>query len=559
MRRPALIAIALAALTVLSGCTGIPTSGSVNQGNAIDYDVDVAPGFLPSGPVDGSDPETLLQDFMQAVTSPTDNYKIARQFLASDVSQTWRPNAGVLIRADRADVAEVAGSESTLQYTIRSAANVDERGGYSRVSTPETVPPLQFRFVQENGQWRISELDDGIVLSTTSFNALFAAYPLYFFDPTYTFLVPDARWFPQTNLVTTRIRDALLAGPSAWLTGAVTTAFVPGTTARSTVPVESGVATVELSVEARDADDEGRNRMRQQLSASYANVQTVTSVEITVGGVELPITESSAVQAIVQPSVNPLPLVGREDELGFASSTSITPIDALTDGALSVGATSAALAGDILAVGTPNGVVAVTATGDPVSADARAGLVEPSIDNFGFIWSAQAARADSLRIFEANGASHDLTLSSLDPGARVVSIDVARDGTRLLLYLMTDDGPSLGVASITRVGTLPTSLGEFVSLPVSSGAPIDATWVDNRTVAALYAGVPDTSVVAYEVGGPIDDLGTIPDGVSITSIGDGGIDNLRALSSDGELYRPRNTSWQGTGITASFLGTQQPG
>ena len=54
---------------------------------------------------------------------------------------------------------------------------------------------LTYSFVQENGEWRISGGPDGIVLSQSSFSVVFTERALYFFDPTYTYLIPDVRWF----------------------------------------------------------------------------------------------------------------------------------------------------------------------------------------------------------------------------------------------------------------------------------------------------------------------------------------------------------------------------
>jgi len=80
---------------------------------------------------------------------------------------------------------------------------------------------LSFSFEEQGGEWRISEAADGIVLSQTSFALAFREQALYFFDPTYRFLVPDVRWFPFRQTIPARIVRALLAGPTSWLQGGV--------------------------------------------------------------------------------------------------------------------------------------------------------------------------------------------------------------------------------------------------------------------------------------------------------------------------------------------------
>ena len=549
------LVFAIAALVGLSACSGIPTSGPVNAGDIINDTVDPVQVFLPRDPQVGSSPDELLRDFLQAATSPQDDYAIARKFLAAPIRTSWQPNAGVTIRTGPVDPIEE--DESTLVYPIVTSAHIDGTGRYTEDAPDGPSDELRFRFVKEDGEWRISELDPGIVLSEDNFRTVFGAYPLYFFDPTYTYLVPDVRWLPTTNQVPQRITEALLAGPSPWLAGVVATAFAPGTKAGDPVSVESGIARVDLSTEARDADGPARNRMRQQLKASFANVQTVTSVTLSAGGVDLQVNEAGAAQAIVQPSVNALPLVREGDGFGFATAQGITDVPGVSASVIAADAKGATIAGSVTAVRSAAGVSIINGSSAAQLIDPRPGLIDPAVDNFGYVWSAQGDRVDSIRAFDPDGAAQKVTMS-FDPGSRLISMNVSGDGTRLLLYLSTDAGPVLGVAGIAREGSLPKLLGEFVSFPVADATPVDATWVDNNTVAALYGGA-DSRVTVFPIGAPSFTLGSLSNGLSIASVGDGGSDNLRVLAADGLVYRPRGAGWQSTEVSASFLGTQQPG
>jgi hypothetical protein len=218
----------------------------------------------------------------------------------------------------------------------------------------------------------------------------------------------------------------------------------------------------------------------------------------------------------------------------------------------------ATLAGSSAAVRTNAGVYSVAIDGTANLVDPRPGLIDPVIDSFGNIWSAQSSSAESIRVFDATGSAISFQVSSLDPSATIVSMSISRDGTRMLLYLSTEaGGTQLGVAGIARDGSLPTGLGEFSALPVGDGTPIDAAWVDSGNVAAMYGGATP-GVTIYELGGPSASIGSVEAGISIASVGDGGVDNLRVLAADGVLYRPRGATWQSTDIRASFLGTDQP-
>jgi hypothetical protein len=554
MRRLPVIVVAIAVAVSLAACAGIPTSGSVTAGNLVNDEVDPVIGFAPQGPRQDSSQEEILADFIAAATNPQSDYDVARQFLAEGFEGKWDPDASTTVRAGVGTVRR--DSDTQLSYSLSTSASVDADGRY-RESAPASAT-LQFSFVQEGKQWRISQAPPGIVLSENNFPQVFGEYPLFFFDPTNTFLVPDVRWFPTRSSTPNRIVASLLNGQSPWLSGGVlVSAFPPGTRlGDGLVDISSGAATVDLSEEARAATAVERERMRQQISSSLA---AVSSVRITVGGIPLEVADTGVAAAVVNPSVETAPLVLTDDEFGFAAANNINPVGTISAKIVGLGATGVTLArnkAEAAALSDGQGVFAVrSGATPPLLVDDRPSLVTPSIDNSGFIWSVPAASAAALRVFGLDGTGHDVA-STLPVDGRVISIAVSRDGTRLLTYLLTSGGPQLLVSGILRQDGVPVGLGEPFILQVGSGSPIGATWVDNRTVATLAATDEETFVTSFELGGPSEPLGQIDDGVAIVG-GNGGSDGLRALNADGEVFFPRGTSWQMTDITASVLATQQ--
>ncbi|MDQ1550946.1 MAG: hypothetical protein QOD50_368, partial [Actinomycetota bacterium] len=98
-------------------------------------------------------------------------------------------------------------------------------------------------------------------------------------------------------------------------------------------------------------------------------------------------------------------------------------------------------------------------------------------------------------------------------------------------------------------------LGELLDLPVSSADPIDATWVDSTTVAALASdGVGDT-VISYVIGGAPGDTSRTEGAVRLVSGSDA--DPLRLLTDTGQVQQLRASGWQNIGVVASILATQQ--
>jgi len=561
-RLAGVLAGVLTATVLLAGCVGIPTSGSVVSGGEINEDVDLPVGFAPEGPRDGATQQEILLDFIQAATSPQSDYSIARSFLADSIRTKWNPDARVTIRSSGS--APTTISESELDYTISTSARIDADGRYYQ-DDETSSQTLEFGFVKEGENWRISQVEDGIVLSEDNFDVVFSSHALYFFDPSYTFLVPDVRWFPNTSRIADRISASLVKGQADWLAqGVLVSEFPSGTTLGADgVSVVSGVATVDLSAEARDASNAQRERMQEQLAASLADVRTVSSVVLTVAGVPLPMNDSNSGDADRQPKVNSNPLVRVEDEFGFVSGNRVQPLEQpqLGDAIIEINAGAAVLSrgGATIAARAKDGVYVIRASGDgPVRIDNRNGLADPTIDGLGFVWSAQEKSTSSITTFSLNGTEHPLDTSSLNAlGARIVSMDLARDGSRILLYLVTAGGPRLVVAGVIRnEDNVPDRLGDFVDLPVDNLTPIDATWVSDSVVATLSRSGSDAIVTALDIGGPSTVLGRVAGGTTIAG-GNGGTDGIRVLTSDGTLFKPRANGWQQTGINASFLATQQ--
>ena len=101
--------------------------------------------------------------------------------------------------------------------------------------TPTAWPPrcrkeprrASRHLAQVDGEWRISKLPDGTAIPEETFKVIYGAYPIYFYDPTFTYAVPDVRWFIKKKTVKS-MTSALLGGPAPYLKGAVVSAFPSG-------------------------------------------------------------------------------------------------------------------------------------------------------------------------------------------------------------------------------------------------------------------------------------------------------------------------------------------
>ncbi len=564
-RRRGLIALLLAPVLLVAGCVTVPMAGPVEQGDAVTDPVDTDFEFLPAGPTPGATQEEILQGFFAATTASQENYRIARSYLSDAISSAWNPYQSTLVRAQEGFVERL--DDTTLEYSVQVIAEVDAVGRYriAPEATEQTLP--EFRFTREGGEWRIAELGDGILISQQAFPSAFSQHVLYFYDPTFTNLVPDLRWFPTRSGVPTRIVRALLDGPSSWLDQGATVSAIPEGVALVAAPVGivDGQAVVDLSSEILELGDVERQRLLAQFRASFGSLGNVAGVQLTVD--QTPVTIAATT---VVPEVNPqvdgrLLLMGPDgDRFGFSSGgATVEPVGRLSERAIELGAVSLAL-GPTRTVGamlTEQGAWIVRSNDlEPLLLDSRADLVSPSFDGFQLMWTATSDASEGLSAITTGGEVIPVDVV-LPEGTRLVSIDVSRDDARILMLLQGESGPRLVVGAIARdeASGRPLRIGDLLDIPIDGAAgamAVDAAWVDEVRVASVIETSQGTAVDLHELGGRSRSLGRPPGAVQIVG-GNGGVTGLRVLTDTGVVVEPRGNGWQSTGVRASFLGVQQ--
>ncbi|QCR43863.1 hypothetical protein C1N91_10295 [Curtobacterium sp. SGAir0471] len=552
-----LVATALAALTVvaLTACAAIPTGGGVRTGQSVKDEAISGFELRPDRPVAGADQTAILRGFVAAGTGAQDDYGTAREFLAKGFAQKWNPRRGVTVLQGSGAIDRVADRE--LTYTLTASATVDADGEYTQAVRP-TTSTLTFQFVREDGEWRIAYAPDGIILTPVSFESQFQQHALYFFDPTYRYLVPDERWFLARSSTSTRIASALLAGPSDWLKGAVVSAFPEGTQlSLNAVTIENGSALVDLSSDALRASNDDRVRMREQLSRSLASVASVSSVSITIEGATFSLPEQQGTQARLNPDVDPRPLVDRDDEVGYATTNGrvaeLGGDASATIAALDPQSFSLSASGTVAAVGNTSGVVVVRGR-DALRIDATEGLVPPTLDDLGFVWVGRADDTGRVTAYGLGGDPHQVATTL--PRGRMVSFQVSRDSTRALALIETSDGPALYVMAIVRsADRTPTGLGSPVRVQAATGDAVGAAWVNDSDVVSVGQTETGPEVVRSTVGGQSTTLPK-PDGTAASVTGGSGGSVLLRMS-DGTVLQSTGGRWDTTGVTADVLGTQR--
>jgi len=556
------LAVAAAAL-LLAGCAGLPTSGAPNPGLAIGDEGQADPFvFYAQDPRPGDSPEKIVAGFLEAAISPARNWETAQEFLTDDFRQKWKPGAGVTIDASvtARDLEPSSAPDDDSAKTAEvhaqfdQVASVDADGAYSAQTGPATATYQLKR--NEDGEWRIAKADDGIVLDAETFLRVYQKYSLKYFDPSWTHLVPDVRWFPRRPAMATSIARALISGkPSGWLAPAVRTAFSDDVAlAGDAVQVDtSQVASVALTRTALAASSTDLSRMRTQLEASLAGVG-VTEVHFTVDGVPLDAGTTSVDAEIVDPGV----LVLNDETFGRAlTGDALEPVGELTAQIAKIAdpirAVDVSLDARLVAMQLRDGRVFAVTAGNTVELDDAPGLIEPSLDPFGFTWAVQRDAPEGLHAWSEQRVLQPIAHAW--PGAENISqLRVSSDGVRVAAVVTTGGQRRVVVAAVLRgKDSQPMELGEVHEIGRLDGPTRGLAWVGDDSLAVLSS-APDPELTTYVVGGPASSS-SAPDGAD-TLAGAKTSTGLRVLSSDGAVYAQRGSSWQRSLQGVLVLGTR---
>ena len=293
-----LLPVGVCAVLALAGCASIPTSGPVRSGGDLRLQrADDGVSVIGEPPRPGATPSQIVNGFLDSSADFQNDHEVARLYLTTAASRAWRPQAGTQVY-DKTElsVEQSSADASTFVFDAPAVGDIAGDGTYSRA---EVGPPVirQFRLAKVNGQWRIADLDDGLLLSSSELGDTYRQVSLYFLAPSGVTLVPDPVLIPELPGLSTKVVARLLRGPTSALRGAVTTAFPEGTSLDvSSVPVTDGVATVQLDDTALRADDTARQQMSAQLVWTLKQLSGVTAIRIRVGGEDLQVNSAGAVQ-----------------------------------------------------------------------------------------------------------------------------------------------------------------------------------------------------------------------------------------------------------------------
>lgn len=545
------LVVAIAVTGALSGCANIPTSGVPTRVD--DVDTNTTGGYIitPEGPKDGASAEDIVRGFIDAGTGFSNDYAIAREYLAPGFSSTWDPTASVLVYDGAPTVA--LGTDNSATVTVSVGASIDKDGHYTEMPSNADIKQ-NFTLVQQSGQWRILSAPDGISIIRPRFSLIYTQQALYFYDPNYAYRVPDVRWIANTPWSATRLVQLLLKGPSSWLAkGVVATAFPDGTKlAIDTISTASSVTTVELSAQALSADEKGRQLMLLQLQSTLSGLSSVTKVQISVNGTVVPIGDLGS----AAPVSNPAPQVQRlivdsGGQLSYLSDNGSTEqVGGLAATISQLPLNSFSIRGSVAAASTAEGVWIATSGSQKASEVVKGAASDITVDPGDFVWSVVDGR---VRVFAASGTEVSLAAAWL--GGTVISAKLSRDGTRLAMLVRDGVRTSLLVSGLIRdADGKPTELAQPLTLTSLDNFASSVVWYSDQAVSLLSTTGSTSTVTLMTVGGESTKKTSTTTTAAAMTAGSGE-ESIRLLLTDGAVVAPRGSNWLQVAAGVAAIGT----
>jgi hypothetical protein len=536
----------------------VPTAGPIEQGQLVsNTSADQFIRVIARPPRDGMSPTEIVQGFLESSASFDSNHAVARSYLTPEAAGEWDPSAGVSVYDGVPTLVE-AGAAVLFSSTL--SGRISDNGRFT-VEDPGTQLQQSFFLTQRDGEWRINLAPRGLLLSIFDVNRAYRSFPLYFFNPSFQTLVPDARLIPVIGpALGTTLIQGLIDGPNEWLRPAVRTGFPAGVAlAVDAVPIENGIARVNLNASVTLANDSARVALSQQIVWTLRQLPEVQFVEIAVNGTPLSVPGTVSPQSRdAWPGVDPGGLPS--DTVGYASTgvgvVRLTPNgdfavpggfgfveDALaklavsTDGERALGST---LSGELL---WGNLIVGTDLEPIPPSDAIQSGLQSVAFDRESSAWIVNGNGVAQTLL--PTGETFVIEINGLDQGDFVQSVIPSRDGTRAAIIVSNATGSALLLARVDRPS--PANITRIqLQKPIRVESKLSAVnavaWSSANTIAVIGSETAGT-VQIYEINlgrGEIQAQGSPADPISIAAAP--GMATL-VTSADGSIYENSTQSW----------------
>ncbi len=442
MRRTPALSTAIALVIVaLSGCVSLPESGPVvpadNEGSFAD---ELGSRYLPNPPQPGESATDIVRHFLEAMTATPIQTNSAAEFLTEDAQASWEPEGETIVYGD----ATQPKGQTRVSVALTDAHVLDSRGVFAG-RLPPADRTFSFRMTIEEGQWRIDDPPDALIVPRYWTDDQFRPVDVYFFDPTARILVPEPVSVPRGEQFATALTRSLLAGPGPALAQVSRNFLPPQLTLGLSVPVDAdGIADVALQGDGSSMSAEEAELAAVQLAWTLRQDPAIRSIRLTADGQALP-GQSSLIRVEEGAQYGPADFSSstslfalREGRLGGGQADAMTPVDGLA-GQQDYGFTDFAVSLD------STQVAGITDGGTSVLLGptfARDGLLDQVVSGATSLLPPVWDFADRLWLVDRTSQGAQVTLIDRQgprlvevpgvTGERVRHVLVSRDGSRLV-------------------------------------------------------------------------------------------------------------------------------
>ena len=565
MRRTLRVALALAiGALLLAACSGVPTSSAPQTVKALGF------GGLPTdaaGPPKGAPPRDIVRGFLDTNWAEPTALAQARRFLTPAARKAWVPTVKATVIASNPTIGKFT-SNGTVTVLGVALGTLNADGAY----TPSFGETVKFTFTLDNsvaGQYLITTLSDGLVVTEDLFNRYYTARPIYFYDAADQFLVPYVRYsaLSDPNQLANWLLNQLANPPEPQ--NAVSAQTLPPQAHRITVSLGS-LTRIQIGG-SRRLDDGARNQLAAQVSQTLASV-TQGSLAIFDGNAPISVPASHGTvfsstnfTGALGPSPPAVPTVyyvanGRivdQDGKQLAGPVnngryaydSVALAERHEGGALDVAAVVNSKSGKQLLVGnTQSGLRPTTVRGDLSRPTWAPGLDE--------VWIGAGTQVLRVVTSGATAVVKHVAMPSAAGGGRIVAVRLSPDGSRIAMVVSgSHRSGQLYIGAIVRGAGDP----QVVNLqPISPDGVVitDVAWnyALRLTAIGYLAASGDSRVFETGVDGAewdergISGLPGPPTSLTATT------DQHAWVSADGFVWTQSVTSWVSPGPTGQTLG-----